>query len=425
MDALWCCPRTARGRPVVRSVRASANRYNAVLRVPAFRRLWLSQAVSETGDWLGRVVLALVVYEKTGSPALTSSVAAIAVLPYLGAGQLLTARVARLRSRNVLIGSDVARAVVYLSMALSPPVVALLLLELTNGLLTVPFESIRAAVVPQAAGDEHLADALALSAMTQEMAILVGYGLGGLLFDTTGAAPLFALNAGSFVASAVLLLGLPRPRRSRRQPATTTSRSELADAGRFLWHDTLLRRWLLSYALAAGCALSAEALAPVFVQRELGAGSASVGIVSAMSSVGVIGLAVALPKTGPPRTLIRVGGAAGVTAGVVGAALFAIAMPLPLAILPFIAAGAVFGTRLPGYQVASVKVPEQIRANAFSVYVGLVAAGGVIVPPIFGLFTDRLGVRTVMIAALLGAAAASAAAVAAPRLPGEVDVQPG
>src|SRR4029453_4033691 len=44
------------------------------LRRPPFRRLALSYAVNEMGDWLGIVALSVLVFEPTGSPLATTAV---------------------------------------------------------------------------------------------------------------------------------------------------------------------------------------------------------------------------------------------------------------------------------------------------------------------------------------------------------------
>ena len=59
------------------------------LRVPAFRRLWLAQLVSELGDWAARLALSYLVYERTGSAALAGIVTAASLIPWLGRGRLL------------------------------------------------------------------------------------------------------------------------------------------------------------------------------------------------------------------------------------------------------------------------------------------------------------------------------------------------
>ena len=61
-------------------MRAAGGRVVALarpLRVPAFRRLWAAQLVSEVGDWSARLVLSVLVYTGNGSVALTGLVTTV------------------------------------------------------------------------------------------------------------------------------------------------------------------------------------------------------------------------------------------------------------------------------------------------------------------------------------------------------------
>jgi MFS family permease len=53
----------------------------ALLRQPAFRRLWLAQAVSEVGDWLTNVALMLLLYQLLGHPGAAALVLLAKLLP--------------------------------------------------------------------------------------------------------------------------------------------------------------------------------------------------------------------------------------------------------------------------------------------------------------------------------------------------------
>src|SRR3954453_13044194 len=83
------------------------------LRNGAFRRLWLSQVVSEFGDWAARLALTTVVYKRTDSPAWTARMAVSSLLPLLGGGQLLASLAGRVDRRVVMVAADLVRAALF------------------------------------------------------------------------------------------------------------------------------------------------------------------------------------------------------------------------------------------------------------------------------------------------------------------------
>jgi len=83
------------------------------LREPAFRRLWLSQVVSEVGDWAARLALTTLVYRRTDSAAWATVIAVSALLPMLGPGQLIATLADRFDRRLILVSADIARAAVF------------------------------------------------------------------------------------------------------------------------------------------------------------------------------------------------------------------------------------------------------------------------------------------------------------------------
>ncbi|MEY2456133.1 MAG: hypothetical protein QOK06_1227, partial [Acidimicrobiaceae bacterium] len=75
-----------------------------------FALLWLSLLSSNLGDWIGRVALSILVFDRTGSAFSTAMVMTVSVLPFVGLGPYLTAKASRYHRRSVLVGSDLGRA---------------------------------------------------------------------------------------------------------------------------------------------------------------------------------------------------------------------------------------------------------------------------------------------------------------------------
>ena len=380
------------------------------LRARTFRRLWLAQLTSELGDWAGRIALSVLVLERSGSAVLTGAVATAAMAPYLGPGQALTAVLTRVRTRRALIGCDVARAIVFAVIATATSPWLLLVLAFCSGLFTVPFESLRSGYLPRTVPEGDYGNALAVAAITAEFSLFAGYLAGGAVIAIVGARTALAVNAGSFAASALLLLGLPRPRRPADAPIASPL-AHVRETAAYLRADPIVRRFVSYYAIVCGCALTGETLAPVFVASDLHKGAGVVGVLSACVSAGVILFAIAAPHSGSHDTLVRSGAVMGMLGGAVAAALFLVDAALPLAVLPYVALGAVFASRLPGLQAVGLRIPDELRATAFGLMAGALAVGSIVVPPLAGYISDVVGIRSTMV--IFSAAAAGVAAIAA------------
>ena len=92
------------------------------LSIRHFRRLWLADMVSLLGDWAGRLALAVLVLERTGSPAWAAAVTAVSLAGFVGIGQVLATLADRHGRVAVMLAADVARAALFAAMLLPLPV---------------------------------------------------------------------------------------------------------------------------------------------------------------------------------------------------------------------------------------------------------------------------------------------------------------
>ncbi len=175
---------------------------------PPFRRLWLAQIVSELGDWFHMIAL-VSMFPTTGGGAsvvaglfIGRNVVAALMTPVAG---IVADRFARGR---VMIAADLARAAVVLGFLLlrGPEDIALAyVLSFSLEALTILFEPARGAALPQVVPPEKLYDALALSSATWSAMLALGSFLGGTTAALFGPGAAFAINAGSFLLSALLV----------------------------------------------------------------------------------------------------------------------------------------------------------------------------------------------------------------------------
>src|SRR5262245_52585786 len=90
----------------------------SVLAVPAYRRLWAARTVSQWGDIAQFTALALLVFHLTGSGLGVSGVVAAEIAPVLLLAPLAGPLVDRLPRVAVMIGADLARAVLAVALVI-------------------------------------------------------------------------------------------------------------------------------------------------------------------------------------------------------------------------------------------------------------------------------------------------------------------
>lgn len=180
------------------------------LRHRNFRLFWFGQMISLIGTWMQSTAQSWLVLELTHSALLLGVVGALQFLPVLVFALFGGVLADRLPKRKVLLFTQasamILAAIMWILVATGyvqvwHVLVLASLLGLTNA-LDMPT---RQAFVTEMVGRDELPNAIALNSSLFNMARVLGPGLGGLLIAWLGVAPLFLLNAVSFIA---VIIGL-------------------------------------------------------------------------------------------------------------------------------------------------------------------------------------------------------------------------
>lgn len=357
-------------RPQLQGAEGRQASYRQVFAVREFRGLWAAQVLSLLGDQLAQVALAWLVYSRTGSPLLTALTYALTYLPPILGGPFLAGLADVLPRREVMIATDLVRAVLVALMAVpGTPFPALCGLLFLTVLLGAPFSAARAAVLPDVLRGDRYVLGSAVVNMTHQSSQVTGFLAGGGLVALLGAHQALAVDAVTFVVSAcVVRLWL----RARPAPNVRAGRPELlasAVAGaRLITGDRRLRT-LVSFAWLCGFYIVPEGVAVPYAAR-LGGGAAVVGLLLAAMPVGtVIGL-FAFGRFLRPASRLR---AMGPLALLTCAPLIACALnpPLPATFALWVLAGAASAYQLTANTAFMLIVPASGRGQAF----GLVQSG--------------------------------------------------
>ena len=284
------------------------NRINllAPLRHRDFRRLWVGMTVSLVGDGAFLVAMAWEVYSLSNAVTALSTVGIAMTVPtivLLLAGGVVTDRFDR---RRVMLAADLIRGVAVGTLAVlalthSLEIWQIVVLSAVYGAGTAFFGPAFDAIVPQILAEEELAQANALDQLVRPIAFrLIGPALGGWLVASIGAGSAFALDAASFIVSAIAVQSIAR------LPVVRTSAGSVVDEIREGFRFVRARVWLWGTLLAAAIAYlafmgPAEVLLPFLVKNELHAGAGALGLVFAAGGIGAILSALVVGQRGLPR----------------------------------------------------------------------------------------------------------------------------
>ena len=257
-------------------------------RSPAYRRLYLADAVSLIGDWFSLVaVSASALTAETGAAAALAATLAAHMLPQSLFAPFAGWLVDRLDKRRVLVIGALLEGAVTLAMwaALvghAPALVAVLLA--IRSAVSAAREPAAGAALPSIVPPADLVLANTLSAVTWSAMFAVGMGLGGLAAAISPGFALFA-DALTFLVAAALLARLPRLPSEAEPSGAGIGRvaHDLAKAARLSWSAPLRPSVHASAAasLAAGAGWVALHLRAQALPFAAGA-AAAVGVLQAL-----------------------------------------------------------------------------------------------------------------------------------------------
>jgi len=261
-----------------------------------FLLLWSAQSVSQTGSQVTGLALPLaailVVHATTFQVA---SLNVVDLLPFVLFGLPAGVWVDRLRRRPLMIAADWGRAVALGSIPIAYAAGGLSLAQLfavgfAAGTLTVFFDVSYQSYLPSLVRREELGDANSKLQVSGSTAQVAGPGLAGVLVGAITAPYAIAVDAASFVGSAVLMTAI---RRIEDLPESLTTarrrmRDEIAEGLRFVVGHPIMRPMLVFVAMSNFFTTMVNAVLLVFAVRTLHLTAATIGLVLSLSSVGTI-----------------------------------------------------------------------------------------------------------------------------------------
>ena len=379
------------------------------LRHRDYALLWGGQTISVVGDGIYTIAIALETLRISDHASTLAWVEAARVAPNALLLLFAGALVDRLPRRLVVLGADALRggAIAVLAAFVAAHAVSiteLVVLSAAVGVGDAFFYPAYRAIMPELLPADLLTQGNAFNSASQTVGqSFLGPAAGGVIVAAAGTSAAFAIDAGTFVVSALCLLPMARI------PAPASSGRSIAADARLGFRWTMRQRWLWYGILAVGvanfAAFSPTAVTfPLIVRDVLHQGPVAYGATFAAGGAGGLLAAAVAGRFGSPKRRMSVIWAAWALASV---AVAGVGVAPDVAVVAVCAAVTFFGITYGNLLWAALMqaaVPAQMLGRASSVDwlfsislspLGLVFAGAL---------AGSIGVRaTVLLGAGLGA----------------------
>ncbi len=379
--------------------------YREVFAVAEFRSLWCAQTLSSVGDQFAQVALAVLVYHRTQSALLTALAYALTYLPPILGGPVLSGLADHFPRRRVMIVCDLLRMALVGLMALeSTPFAGLCVLVFLTVLLGAPFSAARAALLPDVLKDDRYVLGAAINNMTHQGTQMLGFVAGGALVAAVGTREALAVNALTFLLSALVLMGVRRRPAPEREHGRLRLWRSTREGAELVFGDPALRS-LVCFAWLCSFSTIPEGLAAPYAAT-YGQDALYVGILMAAMPTGMVCGSFVLSRFVRPSSRIRSMGWMSMLscAPLIGCAL---EPPFPVTVLLWALSGCGGAYQLAANTAFVAAVPPGGRGQAFGLVQSGILAGQGLGILAGGALAEVIGPQIVV--ALAGAAGLAAA----------------
>jgi predicted MFS family arabinose efflux permease len=376
-----------------------------------YRRYFVGHTSSVVGTWMQRIGQDWLVLQLSDSAVALGISLLCQFLPVLLLGVWGGVVVDRVDTRKLLIATQTAQAVLAAILAVvtltdTVTLVAVYALALGLGVVTVFDSPARQSFVAELVDTDDIVNAQSLNSTINNLGRLVGPAIAGVLIVLTGVGITFVINAVSFLAVLISLLGMDvsalRPRtRAVRGPG------QGREGLRYVWRDPVLRATVLLVAVISVFGQNFRVVFPILATDVFHGDANTYGWLTAALGVGAVvgALASAASTIVTPARMLWTAVAFALSNVLVAG------MPsLPLALAAIALLGVVnIQVNTLTRTILQLRSDAGMQGRVMAIH-GIVFLGGTpIGGPLAGLICQLWGARTAMVLAaavcLLGAVA--------------------
>lgn len=260
-----------------------------------FWKFLTGQSISTLGSSFTAFALPLLIFKLTGSALNLAFTVVATVLPYLLLGLVIGAWADRVQRKRLMIGTDLARALVIASIPLAFALGFLSVwwiyaVAFVASTLSICFDAANFAAVPGLVQRDELVAANGRIQASYSLAKIIGPLLAGLLILKVPLPMLLLVDAASFLVSAgsLLLIRASFNAATNEKRAATSIRHDISEGLRYVLKQPVLRSITLLLLFMNFLLPTTTSQLVLFARQWLNASDTQIGLLYAGGSAGIV-----------------------------------------------------------------------------------------------------------------------------------------
>jgi len=208
-----------------------------------YRRLWLSQVVSNFGDWFGILAVYALITKYSDSEFLLGLIIVVKMMSLASFSPFAGYLTDRFNRRRIMIACDLLRGLIVLGLLLVVSYDTLWIAYVLTALqmmLSAIFEPAKTSSIPNVTTEQELVDANVLSSASWSIIFTMGMGFGGLATAWLGTDLVFIIDAFTYIISAWFIYKAVIPQKKMDEAERKRTRNPLVgikEGFRYLWQN--------------------------------------------------------------------------------------------------------------------------------------------------------------------------------------------
>lgn len=257
-----------------------------------FTRFFVSLTIGNIGDWFDIFAIQIIfVHEWHVSPIMLSVLILFYFLPAIVLSPMAGVMAERISKRNLMIVTDLAAAVLTAGLYLSGSETTALSLLLIRACVVSFNAPTQQAYIKYVVTDQQLLAASSYTTIALQMCKGLGPMLGAAVLLYASPRACLAINALSFVLSAVILIGLPSDKAEKKKPGEAGHEpwmQAMRTGANYVWHNNLMRITLSLVMVWFFCSLVRQAQLAIFLKHVLPHKPNALGIFMGLDGLGAV-----------------------------------------------------------------------------------------------------------------------------------------